>query len=460
MADNVIVAVVGGTDTLQAKDNTTFKTVKHAIVREDGTNPLKVVVEDAAHSSGDTGILAMVVRADAAACTATSDGDNCALVVDANGKLWANAQISAVIPGTGATNLGKAEDAAHTTGDVGVMMLGVRNATATDLSAGNTDGDYEPLQVDANGCLHVIAKLAATQTLATVTNVATIGTSVTPGTAAANLGKAEDAAHSSADVGVMMLAVRQATATDMSAGNTDGDYEPIQVDASGRVHCNVGALVPGTGATALGKAEDAAHTTGDTGVFILGVANSTHTTAFAADGDYTPIGVDITGKVGIRGTFAEDAAATSGDLGVQILTKRTDVSAVSSGTDGDYSTLNVDEAGKVWTHETVDVSLGVTGAAVSSADMSGGATAVTGAPTSTKKLVVTDVVLSTDTTLAFTFTEETSGTVLFKLRILANTSFHFKPHGKLKLATADKKLMCQTSASGNVTITALVRSET
>lgn len=33
------------------------------------------------------------------------------------------------------------------------------------------------------------------------------------------------------------------------------------------------SVIPGTGATNLGKAEDAAHTTGDTGVFSLGVAN-------------------------------------------------------------------------------------------------------------------------------------------------------------------------------------------
>lgn len=66
-------------------------------------------------------------------------------------------------------------------------------------------------------------------------NIATIGTSVTPGTAAANLGKAEDAAHSSGDVGVMGLGVRNdgAAATFSSA---DGDYTPQAVDAQGRIY--------------------------------------------------------------------------------------------------------------------------------------------------------------------------------------------------------------------------------
>jgi hypothetical protein len=58
---------------------------------------------------------------------------------------------TAVVPGTGATNLGKAEDAAHTSADTGVMALGVRESSPTDLSAGNTNGDYEPFQVGKNG---------------------------------------------------------------------------------------------------------------------------------------------------------------------------------------------------------------------------------------------------------------------------------------------------------------------
>lgn len=54
------------------------------------------------------------------------------------------ATITSIVPGTGATNLGKAEDSAHTSGDVGVMALGVQKATPADVS---TEGDYTPLQV-------------------------------------------------------------------------------------------------------------------------------------------------------------------------------------------------------------------------------------------------------------------------------------------------------------------------
>lgn len=45
-----------------------------------------------------------------------------------------------------------AEDAAHTSGDTGIMALAVRQATPANLSG--TDGDYEPLRVD-NGRLWV-----------------------------------------------------------------------------------------------------------------------------------------------------------------------------------------------------------------------------------------------------------------------------------------------------------------
>lgn len=56
--------------------------------------------------------------------------------------------VTSIVPGTGATNLGKAEDAAHTSGDTGVMALGVGNVAQTTLAA---DGDYIPLAVDTKG---------------------------------------------------------------------------------------------------------------------------------------------------------------------------------------------------------------------------------------------------------------------------------------------------------------------
>lgn len=57
-----------------------------------------------------------------------------------------------IVPGTGATNLGKAEDSGHTSGDVGVAILSVRNDVVEALAA---DNDYSVVQTDANGRLYV-----------------------------------------------------------------------------------------------------------------------------------------------------------------------------------------------------------------------------------------------------------------------------------------------------------------
>jgi hypothetical protein len=105
---------------------------------------------------------------------------------NAYGKLSANSgvdigdvDVTSVIPGTGATNLGKAEDAAHASGDVGVMMLAVR----TDIEGGGplsgASLDYEPLHTDEEGRLRVNARLTD-QNGEVVSLVAPVITSVVP----------------------------------------------------------------------------------------------------------------------------------------------------------------------------------------------------------------------------------------------------------------------------------------
>lgn len=74
-------------------------------------------------------------------------------LVDANGDQLVTVGITSVVPGTGATNLGKAEDAAHSSGDVGAMVLAVRNDTRGTLAGTNLD--YAPLQLNSDGDLRV-----------------------------------------------------------------------------------------------------------------------------------------------------------------------------------------------------------------------------------------------------------------------------------------------------------------
>lgn len=102
------------------------------------------------------------------------------------------------------------------------------------------------------------------------------------------------------------------------------------------------------------KNEDAAHNSGEAGIPFWGVRNDSASVRTDANGDYSPVSVDSTGRILINpGVSAsslgknEDAAHISGDVGVAVLTKRTDTAASSAGTDGDYATLNSDADGNL-----------------------------------------------------------------------------------------------------------------
>ena len=151
-------------------------------------------------------------------------------------------------------------------------------------------------------------------------DVTTVGT-ITPGTAATSLGKAEDAAHASADVGVMALAVRRNTAS--TTTDADGDYAPLIVDTNGRLHVNVGA-----GGIA-GIVDDAAFTPATSEVLPIGMQADDTATDSVDEGDIGcprmsldrkqyVIGHQETGSIyqaGIAKTpaFAAISGATNGD---------------------------------------------------------------------------------------------------------------------------------------------------
>lgn len=103
----------------------------------------------------------------------------------------------------------------------------------------------QKLAIDSSG--RVTAKLASN----TGVDVGDVDvTSVIPGTAATALGKAEDAAHGSADTGVAVLAVRRDTAA--VGSDTDGDYSTFNVDSTGNLWVRVGIALP-AGTNAIGK---------------------------------------------------------------------------------------------------------------------------------------------------------------------------------------------------------------
>lgn len=127
----------------------------------------------------------------------------------------------------GASNLGIFdEDSAHNSGDKGQHVLAVRNDTPGSLVS--ADGDYAPLQVDADGRLRVFASLDS----------------------ASVAEKAEDAAHVSGDVGSFSLAVRQDTPA--SSTSADGDYQAFKSDAQGRLWVNDSPVTGNYGAVSVG----------------------------------------------------------------------------------------------------------------------------------------------------------------------------------------------------------------
>lgn len=160
MADNVAVTAGSGT-TIHADEYV------HATLGSGKTQLVKLV--DGTLDSGTAIASGNGVAAGALRVTLASDGSGIVALAAgtaAIGKLAPNTgvdigdvDVTSIVPGTGATSLGKAEDAAHASGDTGVMALTVRANTAAATSG--ADGDYQPLITDTNGRLHVIEASAA-----------------------------------------------------------------------------------------------------------------------------------------------------------------------------------------------------------------------------------------------------------------------------------------------------------
>ena len=134
------------------------------------------------------------------------------------------------------------------TGTVAVTQSGTWDEVGINDSGNSITVDNAALSVTGGGveatALRVTIASDSTGVLSVADNgstlsvdgtvaVSSITTSVTPGTAAANLGKAEDAVHASGDVGVMALGVRDDVPAAISG--TDGDYETFHVSAEGGV---------------------------------------------------------------------------------------------------------------------------------------------------------------------------------------------------------------------------------
>lgn len=102
------------------------------------------------------------------------------------------------------------------------------NGTTAVNGSGNATGALR-VELPTNGT-GVVGLNVGTNSIGKISDITT---SVVPGTAATNLGKAEDAGHSSGDTGVSVLYVRNDTLADKT--NTDVDYSAPSTDIKGRV---------------------------------------------------------------------------------------------------------------------------------------------------------------------------------------------------------------------------------
>lgn len=244
-------------------------------------------------------------------------------VSDGGGSLTVDGTVavSGHVPGTGATSLGKAEDAVAGDGDTGVMMLGVRKDTpATTVSA---DGDYTPPIFDANGLLWVNPGTVTLAALPAGTNA---------------IGKL--AANSGVDIGDVDVT---SVPSDPFGANADAASATGSISAKLRFIASTGIPVTGTvtvgthavtqsGAwtvTASNASGDVAHDAADSGNPIkVGVqARQTNPTA-VADADRVNLTADDLGRLLVR-TAARDLV-TRNRITLSTTTETTLLAAVAS----------------------------------------------------------------------------------------------------------------------------------
>lgn len=236
------------------------------------------------------------------------------------------------------------EDAAHASGDVGVMSLAVRRDADTTLVS--TSGDYAPLQVNSVGFLKVTTPDSTQSSIISAgsvvrqfilngisTLVVEINGTMSTGTLAFSVvgaGGVDQPIKGRRQSNGQVVSSITGTDTEIVVFNVAG-YTEFWVTSStwgggDSVNLfvrfceppngvNVYEMVPGIGATNLGKAEDDAHNSGDVGVMALAVVQQAPAAATAADGDYTRLNVDRLGNLRVHASRYADRL-TSGSYSV------------------------------------------------------------------------------------------------------------------------------------------------
>ena len=248
-------------------------------------------VEDAVAPANATASTILVERDDVLSTITPIEGDWSKLYCNAYGALWVRPESN------------QEDDTSHFTADIGNYVLAVRNDTLSAIV--NNDKDYAPFQVNALGALYV---------------------EVASGTITTASESAEDTSHFTDDIGTFIMAVRHDTLSTLV--NNNNDYAGLQVDADGALYCTI--RDGGNSITV-----DAVN---------LDIRDIVHTQDSIQIGDGTSITLDI-GEV--------DSVAGATDSGILALAVRDDALTTLTPADGDYTQLRVDSTGRLWTIGTL-----------------------------------------------------------------------------------------------------------
>jgi len=416
-------------------------------------------------------------------------------------------EVKLTASGTGTTEaLSKAEDSAHSSGEHGIMALTVRQNTAASLSG--TDADYQPLITDTNGRLHVLdqnstAILTALQIIddwddsdKCNVNINVAGTDVAANAGVLNAQTLRVTIATDDECNNYLGTIDADTST--IAGAVSGTEMQVDVVASlpagtnaiGKLASNTGvdigdvdvtSIVPGVAATNLGKAEDAAHASGDVGVMVLAVRDDAPSAAKAAEGDYTPLLTNATGQLYVidptgnvlittgNASLATIAGDTTNiETAIQIIDDWDAVHDSAASSDGPQLMAAYDstkptavadgDAVRVLADASGRLLAGVEPERFQATITSADATSATQvkAKTASKQIHVLSLIISTDTAMNIQLQDDagTPAVLMEQIYLAANggMALTFPPEAPL-VVTTNQDLDVIASAAGNISVT-------
>lgn len=287
-------------------------------------------VDDAAFTPGTGRVLMIGAEADETTPDAVDEGDGGALRMTLQRGLHAN------LRNASGTEIGTAAAPVRVdpTGTTAQPVTDNGSTLSIDDGAGSitVDGSVSLAAAIPAGTNNIgdVDVLTLPALPAGTNNIGDVDVLTLPGSLQ---GYAEDAVHTTGDVGVQALAVRKDTGA--AIAGTDGDYSPLQVDASGNLRVNVAAGGAGDGAILDGVSSAIKAT-------VLDYTNSNPLAVRLTDtaGDYVSAGAGT--------QYTEDAVAAADPTGTMVIAVRADALAAVTTTDGDNIAARATNKGELY----------------------------------------------------------------------------------------------------------------